>query len=79
MTLFEVEAGRRVRLTSKTIRWSEHSSVLAVADNLTWEGTTTDRYFFYKGARRRLLVDHTIEAWDEYGVWQRDTTCEIIG
>ena len=31
-----------------------------VGEETTWEGTTTNRYFFYKGFKRRLIVDHTI-------------------
>lgn len=79
MQLFDVAAGKRVRITSRLIRWIERGVVSTLAENVTWEGTTTDRYFFYKGARRRLLVDHTAGFWQEYGIWQRDTTCEIIG
>lgn len=79
MRLFDVAAGKRVRLTSKTIKWSERSIEQGVADNVTWEGTTTNRYFHYKGARRRLLVNHTIELWSEYGIWQRDTEVELLG
>ena len=77
MRLFQVSDGQRVRLTSKLIRWVEHHSIRKVGVGVTWEGTTTDKYFFYKGEKRRLLVDHTVN-WPEYGIWQKDTECEII-
>lgn len=79
MLLFDVPAGKRVRITSRLIRWVERGSVRTIAENITWEGTTTDRYFFYKGAQRRLLVDHTAGFWQEYGIWQRNARCDIVG
>lgn len=78
MRLFQVPDKTRVRFTSKLIRWVEHRYQRTVAEDVTWEGTTTDRYFYYKGERRRLIVNHTVDFWDEYGIWQRDTECEII-
>lgn len=77
MRLFQIPTGARVRLTSKLVRWVEHQSEQKIAENVTWEGTTTDKYFYYKGAERRLIVDHTIE-FAEYGVWQRDTEAIVI-
>lgn len=77
MRLFLVPPGKRVRLTSKLIRWVEHQTEKTVEDDITWEGTVTDRYFYYKGAQRRLLVRHTIN-WPEYGIWQKDCECEVI-
>lgn len=80
MRLFKVGDKVRVRVTSKLIHWVEHGRDTTVAENLTWEGTTTDRYYYYKGAHRRLIVDHTVDMWNEYGIWQRDTEeCEVIG
>lgn len=76
MRLFSVPPGRRVRITSKLIRWIEHQSEQTVAEGITWEGTTTNRYCFYKGAERRLIIRHTIP-WPA-GIWQKDTNCEII-
>ena len=79
MRLFKVGDKVRVRITSKLIHWVEHGRDTTVAENLTWEGTTTDRYYFYKGAHRRLITNHTVDMWGEYGIWQRDTDdCEII-
>jgi hypothetical protein len=77
MRLFQIPEGQRVRITSKLIRWVEYGSEQLVGDETTWEGTTTDRYFFYKGFKRRLIVDHTVE-WDEYGIWQKDTEAVTI-
>lgn len=77
MRLFQIPTGARVRLTSKLVRWVEHQSEQKIAENVTWEGTTTDKYFYYRGAERRLIVDHTID-FPEYGIWQRDTECEVI-
>lgn len=78
MRLFKVESGRRVRVVSRLIRWVEHGSECKISENTVWEGTTTDRYYYYKQAQRRLLVNHDIEGWTEYGVWQRDTEVELI-
>lgn len=77
MRLFKVKVGERVRVTSKLIRWVKHQSEQVIGEDVTWEGTTTDRYFYYKGALRRLLVDHTVD-FAEYGIWQKDTNCEVI-
>jgi hypothetical protein len=78
MRLFKAPDKTRVRITSRLIRWVEHGAERPIAEEVTWEGTVTDRYYYYKGARRRLVVNHTVEFWDEYGVWQKDCECEII-
>lgn len=77
MQLFKVPPGQRVRVTSKLIRWVEHQTEQRLAENVTWEGTVTDKRHYYKGAMRVLLINHTID-WPEFGVWQRDCECEII-
>lgn len=76
MRLFTIPEGQRVRVTSRLIRWVEHGSESRVAEDVTWEGTTTNRYFYYKGYRRRLIIDHTLN-WPEYGVWQKDIEVEL--
>ncbi len=78
MRLFAVPSGTRVRITSRLIRWAEGSAEISIAENIVWEGTTTDRYYYYKGARRRLIVNHTVN-WPELGIWQKDCDCETIG
>ncbi len=77
MRLSLVPAGSRVRIVSKLIRWVEHSAEQRLADDVTWEGTVTDKTYFYKGHKRWLIVDHTID-WPEYGVWQKDTEVDVI-
>lgn len=77
MRLFEIPPGQRVRVTSKLIRWVEHQSEQILGENITWEGTTTDRYCYYKAAERRLLIQHTVD-WPEFGIWQKDCECEIV-
>ena len=77
MRLFDVPAGRCVRITSKLIRWVEHSSEQLLGENVEWMGITTDRYMFYKGCMRRMLVNHTVD-WPEYAIWQRNVDCEIV-
>jgi hypothetical protein len=67
-----------VRVTSKLIRWVEHRREQVVAEDVTFMATTTNRYFRYKGARRRLLIDHDVSFWTEYGIWQKDTHVEIV-
>lgn len=73
MTLFQIPAGRRVRISSRLIRWLQHGIEHTIAEDVTWEGTTTSRYFVYKGELRRLIIDHTVSCWPEYGVWQKET------
>lgn len=77
MRLFDVPAQTRVRVVSKVIRWVERGSEQIVGQELTWEGTTTDSYYYFKGCRRRLLINHTIGV-NEFGIWQADVECEII-
>ena len=77
MRLFQIPDGQRVRITSKLIRWVEHGKEYLLNEETTWDGTTTKHYYFYKGCKRRLIVDHTVE-WDEYGIWQRDTEAVTI-
>jgi hypothetical protein len=77
MRLFDVSAGQSVRITSKLIRWVEHASEQLIGEDVTWTGIATDRYVFYKGCVRRMLVNHTIP-FDEYAIWQRDCECEVV-
>lgn len=77
MRLFDVPAGKYVRITSKLIRWVENGIEQTISEGVTWTGVTTDRYFYYKGASRRLLINHSIN-WPEFGIWQIDTEVEII-
>jgi hypothetical protein len=78
MQLFDVADGQRVRLTAKTVRWVERGAEMEVGQNVTFEGTTTDAYFTFRGVKRRLIVDHTIPEWGRHGTWQRDCECELI-
>lgn len=77
MQVFDVPANVRIRLTSKMIRWVERTSEKVVVENITWEGTTTDEYIFFKKVRRRLIVNHTVDSLSE-GIWQSNTECEIV-
>lgn len=78
MKLFAVPDGKRVRITSKLIRFVEHRQEQVVAEDVTFEAVTTNKYFFYKNAHRRLLVNHNVSFWKEYGIWQRDTKIELL-
>lgn len=78
MELFDVPPNCRVKLTAKLIRWVDHRAEHNLGEHITFEATTTDRYFTYKGARRRLLIDHTLNYVKEYGIWQKNTDCEVI-
>lgn len=78
MMLFDVPDDTRVRVTSKLIRWVEHGKELIVAENVTWEGTTTDCFEEFRGEKRRLIIDHTIIPWAGHGTWQLDTECEVM-
>jgi len=79
MRLFEVGNGKRVRLTSGTIRWAamgqETETLLTQA---TWMGITTGSYWVYEGVERRLLIDHTLKVHKDSGIWQRDVECEVL-
>jgi len=80
MQLFQVGNGKRVKLTSGTIRWAalgaETQTLLKMT---TWTGTTTGSYWIYEGVERRLLIDHTLGVYPESGVWQRDVECFLVG
>ncbi len=60
------------------IRWRDHGSTETISELMTYEGTTTETYFTYLGAKRRLVVNHTIDRWGNYGVWQADCECTIV-
>lgn len=78
MRLFDVPGGIRVRITSALIRWVDVGDELKVAENLTWEGTTTDEYFTFREIKRRLIVNHSIPMFKGHGTWQRDCECELV-
>ena len=80
MLLFAVPTGRRVSVTSRTIRWSENrrQESEVVAENVTWTGRTTGAYWFHDGVNRRLVVEHTLGVHGEAGVWQRDIECSVL-
>jgi hypothetical protein len=78
MKLFDAPNRCRVKLTSKLVRWIDHHKEHVVAENVQFEADTTGKYFYYKGARRRLLINHSVTFWPEYGIWARDTHVEIV-
>jgi hypothetical protein len=78
MKLFTVPNGRRVRLTSGTLRWAALGEPVAlVGEQVMWEGCTTGSYWVYEGVERRLLIEHTITPYEDSGIWQRDTECNL--
>lgn len=78
--LFDVPNGRRVRITSKQIRYADKGVMKTLLQEVTWTGTTTGHYWMYEGVQRRLVTDHSIECGEMTdGVWQRDVECYIIG
>jgi hypothetical protein len=78
--LFTVPNGRRVRVTSRLIRWIDDDGVEhEVARDATWTATTTEHYWKHKGVERRLLIDHTLPFHKDSGIWQRNTECYVVG
>jgi hypothetical protein len=78
--LFTVPNGRRVRVTSRLIRWIDDDGVEhEVARDATWTATTTEHYWKHKGVERRLLIDHTFDSQTADGIWQADTDCHVVG
>lgn len=79
MRLFKVPIHKRVRLTSKIIRWKISDKVEEeIAKNVTWEGTTTDRYKVYDGKLRRLIIKPSVDFFRSKEIWQVDTDCEVL-
>jgi hypothetical protein len=76
--LFDVPNGVRVRIKSKLIKWIEGRKETIIGSDLYYEAETTNRFEYYKGKRRRLLVNHNLDFWYRYGIWQIDTTCERL-
>ena len=80
MMLFDVPDWKRVRITTERIRWAAlGGEITLLGENVTWEGTTTGSRKYLGKARRRLIIEHTLEFYVENGVWQRDIECEVIG
>lgn len=79
MKLFEVQAGTRVRLSSRRVRLKVTDEIdVVVSNDATFEATVTDSYLEWEDCQRRLLVDLSVNFWRGYGIWQRDCECEII-
>lgn len=82
--LFDVPSGRRVRVTSKRVRYAEvvdgERVVRTLLEDYTWTGTTTGHYWIFEGVERRLITDHDIECGKlETDIWQRDVDCYVVG
>lgn len=78
MQLFNVPAGKRVRIRAKLVRWVDAGIEHIIGEDLTWEGRTTDKYYNFQGTKRRLIVDHNIKGWKQMGIWQRDIEVEVL-
>jgi hypothetical protein len=77
--LFDVPAGKRVRLLShKIVLELTDDLSLPVITNVIWEGTVTDRYFYFHGQRRRLIINPSLDFWKGYGVWALNVECEKV-
>lgn len=62
MTLFEMPAGTRVSITTGQVN-IEHTELQtkgAIAWDVTYEATATDRFQVFQGKRRRLFIDASI-------------------
>lgn len=85
MWLFDVPDERRVRITSKQIRYADCDEqgqpvIKILLQETTWTGTTTSHYWIFEEVERRLIVNHTIECeYLEDGIWQRNCECHVIG
>lgn len=77
MKLFTIPSGRRVRIKG-TIRWIEHQTERLIAEEGVFEATTTNRYQFFRGVRRRMLINHNIPRWQRECVWQSDKEVELL-
>lgn len=82
--LFEVPDGRRVRITSKRIRYADTDVdppvIRTLLREVTWTGTTTEHKWTFEGVERRLIVQHTLDCEGlEDGIWQRDVECWVVG
>ena len=49
-----------------------------IGRDICFEAVTTDRYYRERGTLRRLLVDHNVEGWKQYGIWQADTEVTLL-
>ncbi len=79
MKLFNVADGQRVRVRARHLRWVDHRRQREVAKDITFEAITTKRYIYFRGAHRRLLINHTIPVFGAFGVWQANKEVELIG
>ena len=78
MRLFAVPSRTRVRIHSGGMRWCDHRSEETMYKGVIFEATTTNCYCYYKGAKRRLLINPDIKTPDGIGIWQSDKQCEIV-
>ena len=78
--LFTVPSGRRVRITSKLIRWiDDDGTEQEMARDATWTATTTEHYWKHVDVERRLLINQTLGFKVDEGIWQVDTDCYVVG
>lgn len=76
--------GHRVRLESETLRWVDMDAEgnlieKLLGENIIYTATTTEHYWEHEGVKRRLLIDHTLEFYEEHGIWQIDKLCYVVG
>ena len=63
MGLFDVKAGERITITSQVVNMEmpDVNAEGALRHNVTYEATATDRYQMYRGQRRRLFVEVSVD------------------
>jgi len=67
-----------VRIHSNKITFKERGSSTVIGEDITWEGTTTERYRFAWGTLRRMIVNPNANFNRAMAVWARNHDCEVL-
>lgn len=72
-------------MESEILRWLDvddqgNITETVLGENVIYRATTTEQYKqFHDGLWRRFLIDHTLEFYQEDGIWQVDKICYVVG
>ena len=60
------------------MRYLSHGQEKVIGADIKYEALTTDKYYRERGTLRRLLVNHDVDGWTQYGIWQADVEAEVV-
>ncbi len=74
MAIFDIKAGERVSITTGIVNLEmiDLNATGVLKTNVTYDATATDKYQIFKGVKRRLFIDTSIDFGCGCYIWLED-------